>query len=153
MHRKLLSVGSNLSLLGLRNRVFEAAGYEVTPAKTAAQALAAMGSREFDVVIVGHSLSPTLQRTVASAAKKQGVPVLVLHANPFAEQMPDVVANLCGTDGAATILDELSDLFVGHPQFEQNRQPRLSQIEHTIRQKSAALRTSEITKQPAHTAM
>ena len=153
MRRKLLSVGSNLSLLGLRNRVFEAAGYEVTPAKTAAQALASMGSREFDVVIVGHSLSPTLQRTVASAAKKQRVPVLVLHANPFAEQMPDVVANLCGTDGAATILDVLGDLFAGHAQSEQNRRPGLRQIEPTIRQKSPALRTSEMTKQAAPTAM
>lgn len=150
MHRKLLSVGTNLSLLGLRNRVFEAAGYEVTPAKTAAQALAAMRSLEFDVVIVGHSLSPTLQSTVVSAAKETGLPVLVLHANPFTAQMPDVVANLCGTDGAATILDVLSDLFAGKPHFDHDRQ--LGQVEPTVRQKSAAPR-NETRKQRAYTGM
>jgi len=150
MRRKLLSVGSNLSLLGLRNRVFETAGYEVTPARTAAQALAAMRSREFDVVIVGHSLSPTLQSTVARAAKEQALPVLVLHANPFTEQMPDVAANLCGTDGAATILDVLGDLFAGRSHFEHDRQPR--QTEPPVRQKSAAPRT-ETTRQTSYTGM
>ena len=119
-----MSVGSNLSLLGLRNRVFETVGYEVTPARTAAPALPAMRSREVDVVIVGHSLSPTLQSTVARAAKEPALPVLVLHANPFTAQMPDVAANLCGTDGAATILDVLGDLFAGQSHFEHDRQPR-----------------------------
>lgn len=112
MHKKVLSVGSNLRLLGLRNKIFETAGYEVIPARTAAQAVGVIrSSHELDVVIVGHSLSTNLKTTVVRAAKECALPVIVLHANPYEAQSPEVAANLCGIDGAATILDVLGGLF------------------------------------------
>lgn len=138
MRKKLLSVGSNLSLLGLRNKVFETAGYEVTPARTAAQAIAAITTRSLDVVIVGHSLSANLKSTVIGAAKQRALPVIVLHANAYEARIPEVVANLCGTDGAATILDVLSNLFAGQVTRKLNPQSERmaslpGQIEPTTR--------------------
>ena len=136
MRKKILSVGSNLSLLGLRNKIFETAGYEVIPARTAAQAIQTIGSHDLGVVIVGHSLSANLKTAVVKAAKEQGLPVVVLHVNPYA-RIPGVVANLCGTDGAAKILDVLSTLFAGFRQSEDDGQPRPNQIEATTLLKPA----------------
>lgn len=138
MRKKVLSVGSNFSLLGLRNKVFETAGYEVTTARTAAQAVDTIRTRQLDVVILGHTLSANLKSTVISAAKERALPVIVLHANAYEARIPEVVANLCGIDGAATILDVLSNLFAG--QVTRNLNPQSErmaalpgQIEPTIR--------------------
>jgi CheY-like chemotaxis protein len=110
---KLLSVGTNLTLLGFRNLVLENAGYEVASAKTAALALQAIKSQPLNALIVGHSLSPRLKEVVVVAATERGMPAIVLYVSDFESRIPGARAHLCGMDGAATILDVLSDVFSG----------------------------------------
>jgi len=59
MRPTLLSVGTNHTLLGLRNAILARAGYAVVPVKTCARAIQAIGTRHLDAAIVGHSLSRT----------------------------------------------------------------------------------------------
>lgn len=108
--KKLLSVGTNHTLLGIRNMALTSAGYEVISARTGAAALRAIGSRPFHAVIVGHSLSTGLKKSVVRAAKDRQLPVIVLHTNPFERYIADADANLCGIDGAARITEVLNNL-------------------------------------------
>src|SRR6185437_1193746 len=110
MRKKLLSVGTNHTLLGIRNLVLASAGYEVIAARTGAGAINAINSCGLDAVIVGHSLSPSLKLRVVEAAKGRRLVVIVLHANAFEQHVPDADANLCGIDGAATIMEVLTKL-------------------------------------------
>ncbi len=110
MRKTLLSVGTNLTLLGIRNMVFVRAGYEVIPAKTGASALRAINGREVDAVVIGHSVSERLRDRIAQAAKKQGLPVIALQVIPNCRPAPFVDATLCGLDGAAKITEVLKEL-------------------------------------------
>lgn len=108
--KTLLSVGTNHALLGIRNMVFRKGGYEVIVAKTGATALEAIRSQQLRAVVLGHSLSRSLQQRVTVAAKSKLLPVIVLHVNPFEEEIQQADANLCGIDGAARILKVLAEL-------------------------------------------
>src|SRR6185437_5156787 len=119
MREKLLSVGTNHTLLGIRNLVLASAGYEVIAARTGAGAINAINSCGLDAVIVGHSLSPSLKLRVVEAAKGRRLVVIVLHANAFEQHVPDADANLCGIDGAATIMEVLTKL-LARPGWRQN---------------------------------
>lgn len=110
MRKGLLSVGTNHTLLGIRNTIFVNAGYAVVPAKSAAAALRAIRSRNLAAVIVGHALSPTLKERITEAGKQKQVPVIVLHASDFEHPILAADANLCGLDGAATVLEVLAKL-------------------------------------------
>jgi CheY-like chemotaxis protein len=55
--RIILSVGENLTLLETRNMVLRAAGYRVESARSVKQAIDHCLAREFDVVIMCHSVS------------------------------------------------------------------------------------------------
>lgn len=110
MRKVLLSVGTNHTLLGIRNTIFVNAGYAVIPAKSAAAALRAIRSRNLAAVIVGHALSPTLKERITEAGKQKQVPVIVLHASDFEHPILAADANLCGLDGAATVLEVLAKL-------------------------------------------
>jgi response regulator RpfG family c-di-GMP phosphodiesterase len=149
MSKTLLSVGTNHSLLGLRNRVLAAAGYAVVPAKSASAALKIMNSRPLDAVILGHSLSPSLKEIVLDSAKSKGLPVIVLHAYAYEAALPDAYANLCGIDGAARIAEVLSDLFAVNDAstsasplpWHQSRQfkgvmQKVPQLSHVVQQES-----------------
>jgi CheY-like chemotaxis protein len=111
MRKIVLSVGTNHSLLGLRNKVLAQAGYLIVPAKSGAAALKLMQSQPLDAVILGHSLSSSLKLKLLQAAKCEFLPAIVLHAYAYEADLSDAYANLCGIDGAARILDVLSDLF------------------------------------------
>lgn len=113
MRKRLLSVGTNHTLLGIRNLVLASAGYEVIAARTGAGAINAINSCGLDAVIVGHSLSPSLKQRVVQAAKSKSLAVIVLHATPYEKQIPSADANLCGIDGAATIMEVLAKLLTG----------------------------------------
>jgi CheY-like chemotaxis protein len=113
MSKIVLSVGTNHSLLGLRNKVLSQAGYLIIPAKSGAAALNLMQSQHLDAVILGHSLSSSLKLTLLQAAKRNSLPAVVLHAYAYEANLPDAYENLCGIDGAARILEVLSDLFSG----------------------------------------
>jgi DNA-binding response OmpR family regulator len=115
MRKTLLSVGTNHSLLGIRNTVLVSAGYSVIPAKSCVQAERLIASRQLDAVIVGHSLSRSLAERVAAAAKLRQLPVIVLHANPYEAPVVQADANLCGIDGAAQITQVLNGLLDGTP--------------------------------------
>src|SRR5690348_13912818 len=108
--RALLSVGTNLSLLGLRNAVFTQAGYNVITARSAAQAAKLINSTSLSAVVVGHSLNWALQERVVAEAKKRALPAVVLHEHPFSRPVVLADANLCGIDGAATVTDLLGQL-------------------------------------------
>ena len=110
MRKTLLSVGTNLSLLGIRNTVFVAAGYSVIPAKSCAEAEKAIHSRRLSAVIVGHSLSKNLRERIVATAKERQLPIVVLHANAYEAPVALADANLCGIDGAAQITQVLTDL-------------------------------------------
>jgi DNA-binding response OmpR family regulator len=110
MLKILSSIGTNHTLLGIRNAVFTRRGYAVISAKSAASAIRAIESRRIDAVIVGHSLSRSLQEKITATAKNKRLPVIVLHAEPNSNPIPLADANLCGIDGAALITELLSDL-------------------------------------------
>jgi DNA-binding NtrC family response regulator len=115
MRKTLLSVGTNHSLLGLRNNVLTAAGYSVVPAKSGAVALKAIDSQHLAAIIIGHSLSLPLRAKLLEAAKNRCVPAIVLHAYAYETGLPEAYANLCGIDGAARIAEVLNHLFDGAP--------------------------------------
>lgn len=108
--KKLLSVGTNHTLLGIRNMALASAGYHVIGVRTGAAAVKAIGSLPLHAVVIGHSLSPRLKQSVVQAAKDRQLPVVVLHASPFERYIPEADANLCGIDGAARITEVLSHL-------------------------------------------
>jgi DNA-binding response OmpR family regulator len=110
MRKVLLSVGTNHSLLGMRNMVLIRAGYEVVPARSGAAALKAINSRTLDAIIVGHSVSQGLKEKIVGAAKLKCLPAVVLHANPYEAHVRGADASLCGIDGAARIIEVLSEL-------------------------------------------
>ena len=110
MQRRLLSIGTNLTLLKIRHLVFINAGYAVVTARSGAAAIRAIQSGEADAVIVGHSLTRSMKQLVVDAAKGSQLPVIVLHANLYEEPIAKADANLCGTDGAARIVEDLSAL-------------------------------------------
>lgn len=113
MSKSLLSVGTNHSLLGLRNGVLTQTGYLIVPAKSGAVALKVMHSQPVEAVILGHSLSSSLKLKLLRAAKRELLPVIVLHAYAYEADLSDAYANLCGIDGAARILEVLNTLFSG----------------------------------------
>ena len=55
--RIILSVGENLTLLETRNMVLRAAGYIVESARSLKQAIDHCLARDFDIVIMCHSVS------------------------------------------------------------------------------------------------
>lgn len=110
MRKVLLSVGTNHTLLGIRNTIFVNAGYAVVPAKSAGAALRVIRSRNLAAVIVGHALSPTLKERITEAGKQKQVPVIVLHTSDFEHPILAADVNLCGLDGAATVLEVLAKL-------------------------------------------
>lgn len=112
MPKVLLSVGTNHTLLGVRNAVFTRKGYTVIPAKTGAAAIEAIRSRRVDAVIVGHSLSRSLQEKITEAAKQKQLPVVVLHITPNDNPITLADVNLCGLDGAALITEVIQKLLV-----------------------------------------
>jgi DNA-binding response OmpR family regulator len=114
MGKTLLSVGTNFTLLQLRNMVFVNAGYKVLPARSRATALKIIASEQLDGVIVGHTLSVSLRRSIVAGAKRKRLPVIVLHAHAHEEQLLDADANLVGIDGAARIVEVLSELMLKH---------------------------------------
>lgn len=109
MEQRLLSVGTNLTLLKIRHLVFINAGYKVIAARSEAAAIRAIESGELDAVVVGHSLTKRLKALIVDVAKDSNLPVIVLHTNPHEEAIARADANLCGIDGAARILELLSD--------------------------------------------
>ena len=111
MRKKILSVGTNHhDLLLMRNMVLAGAGYEVVAAPSDSQAVAAITTGKIDAVIVGHSVSQALREQIVKAAKLKRLPTIVLHTNPFEARVPDADANLCGLDGAARIVEVLTQL-------------------------------------------
>jgi hypothetical protein len=110
MRKILLSVGTNHSLLGIRNTVFVNAGYAVVPAKTGAVALQQIQSHRLAAVVIGHSLSRSLKERITEAAKQKQLPVVVLHTYEHEAPVSDADANLCGIEGAAAILRVLAEL-------------------------------------------
>ena len=110
MRKTLLSVGTNHSLLGIRNTVFVSAGYGVIPAKSCAEAIRCIDAHRLDAVIVGHSLSRRLKERIVGTAKQRLLPVIVLHSSPYEASLPLADANLCGIDGATQITKVLSEL-------------------------------------------
>jgi DNA-binding response OmpR family regulator len=109
MQRRLLSVGTNLTLLKLRHKVFLDAGYEVLIARSGAAAIRAIEAGDLDAVVVGHSLTSRMKELIVGVAKRAQLPVVVLHANLNEEPIAGADANLYGIDGAARIVEVLSD--------------------------------------------
>jgi DNA-binding NtrC family response regulator len=123
MRKLLLSLGTNHTLLGVRNAVFVDAGYDVVPVKSGAAALDAIRSRHLSAVVIGHSLSRALKERITDAAKEQQLPVIVLHAHDYEAPVVGADANLCGIDGASTILRLLTEL-LGQDSDERSRPQR-----------------------------
>jgi hypothetical protein len=108
--KTLLSVGTNHSLLGIRNLVLARAGYKVLVGKSAAGALQAIESGRLDAVVVGHSVSRRLTEQIVAAARLRRIPTVVLHLNAYEARVTAADANLCGIDGAARIVEVLTQL-------------------------------------------
>jgi hypothetical protein len=128
MATTLLSVGTNHSLLGIRNLVLVKSGFNVIPAKSAAAALNVIQTAQLHAVVVGHSLSRSLKEQVTWAAKQKSLAVIVLHTNPYEQPVANADANLCGIDGAARIVDVLRELLArsgqpptNHPLTRENK--------------------------------
>jgi DNA-binding NtrC family response regulator len=77
---KILSIGHNSTLLRLRNKALQRAGYDVTTTKETALVLELARKKRFDAVVLCCSISPGLRKQIAHELKqiKPGLPVIVL---------------------------------------------------------------------------
>jgi CheY-like chemotaxis protein len=76
--RIILSVGANLTLLGTRNMILRAAGYIVESARSLKQAIDHCLAREFDMVIMCHSVSLKDRDRLACWIRASGAPTAVV---------------------------------------------------------------------------
>ena len=65
---RVLSIGRDLQLLEWRNNLLRSHGYIVTDARTASDAMAALG-KSYDVIIFGHAVPEEERNQIATAAK------------------------------------------------------------------------------------
>jgi DNA-binding NtrC family response regulator len=79
---KILLIGYERDWLSARRRGLHAAGHGVTCAQSFSQALRAIQSGRFDVVVLGHAIPQQQRNALAAAAKKAngGTRVLVLYS-------------------------------------------------------------------------
>jgi CheY-like chemotaxis protein len=76
--RIILSVGENLTLLETRNMILRAAGYIVESARSLKQAIDHCVAREFDVVIMCHSVSSKDRDCLTCWIRASGSPTAVV---------------------------------------------------------------------------
>ncbi len=78
----VLSVGTDSQLLGTRNAVLRQAGYFVTPAHSALEALEKFFGGDFDLVVICHSVPVEEQQKLAELIHRfsPSVPVVVIVA-------------------------------------------------------------------------
>jgi hypothetical protein len=82
MSKTLLSIGTNLSLLGLRNAVFAQAGYRVRTARTGAQATNIIAQESIDARNCGSLFVPKTARTDCYNQRQQQLKSSVEHLAP-----------------------------------------------------------------------
>ena len=76
--RIILSVGENVTLLETRNMILRAAGYIVEPARSLKRAIDHCLAREFDLVIMCHSLSSKDRDCLTCWIRASGAPTAVV---------------------------------------------------------------------------
>jgi CheY-like chemotaxis protein len=76
--RIILSVGENLTLLETRNTILRAAGYIVESARSLKQAIDHCLAREFDIVVMCHSLSSKDRDCLACWIRASAAPTAVV---------------------------------------------------------------------------
>lgn len=103
----VLSVGSDRTLLNLRDEVLRAAGYAVR--EHVPSELSEVGNGGFDVVVLCHSIRREEMRRIIRRIRhaNPNIPILLVRADGEAEM---VDASVHGLDGPQVLLDSVSKL-------------------------------------------
>ena len=87
----VLCTGWDQSLLDTRTLILKSAGHEVHQARTQNEVVSACKSRQFDVAVIGQSLSNRMKPVVASLIKQEcpDVRILELYQPHLGKTIPD----------------------------------------------------------------
>ncbi|HZQ92292.1 MAG TPA: hypothetical protein VFA60_10905 [Terriglobales bacterium] len=108
--KRILSVGKIRSLLRERSRVLESAGYRVSTATSAEQALLLLAAEPYEAVVIGHAVRAASRHRIAAEAKSRtpGIRVVMLHAGSISEtELADAVI---ASDSHSHLLETLRTL-------------------------------------------
>lgn len=117
--RSILSVGHDPVLLSTRNQVLSTAGYRVVGA-TVAEARRLVSQEQYDIVIVGHTLSAMERRELITEVRRcHPLHTRVLALNR-SEQAPDCDADAFFTadQGPEALLEAVAGLLGRSPEAE-----------------------------------
>jgi hypothetical protein len=78
----VLCTGWDQSLLDTRTLILQAAGHEVHQARTQSEVVSECGQRQFDVAVIGQSLSVRMKRVIATIVKENCPDVKILELYP-----------------------------------------------------------------------
>ncbi len=108
---RVLSIGSEYTVLSTRNRVLEAAGFEVISCFHPAGAMQKIESESFEAVVLGDSLTGEMRLVLLRAIKqmKPDVPVIVVYqTGDFGEDINAADANCEALDGPEQLINTVS---------------------------------------------
>jgi len=88
--KRILSLATDSSLLTLRAMILQAAGYEVHSASNLLQVIEAYKSGDFDLVLIGHTISEKEKRRIASKLRELGTNGSVLELCLISPEIPNV---------------------------------------------------------------
>lgn len=111
-HKKILSIANIPTLAKQRESLLKLAGYDVTTVRTVVEAIAALTSASFDLVIVGHAVPAQETGAIEAFVRRaQDVPILFLHpgrnGHPHSNVYFDVI------DGSEAFLKRVASLTMG----------------------------------------
>lgn len=109
----ILSISRDERFLHLRQMVLESAGWNVVTTTDAVDALRSLASRNFDVVVLGHSIPPTERVSLAQKIKviKPDIPIVMVcvHGdNSFSKEFAD--ARVGSLDGPVVLINAIRRL-------------------------------------------
>jgi len=88
--KKILSIANIPTLAKQRESLLKLAGYDVTTVRTIVEAVAALTSASFDLVIIGHAVPAQETELIEAFVRRaQDVPILFLHPGKNGHAHPD----------------------------------------------------------------
>jgi CheY-like chemotaxis protein len=90
MAKRILSLATDPSLLKLREMILRAAGYEVMSATNLLQVIEAYASGDFDLILIGHTISGNEKRRIAIKLRELGTKGEVLELCLVSPEIPNV---------------------------------------------------------------
>jgi len=111
-HRKILSISYDRTLSTTRGMILAAAGYEVRSALGLETALAQIDRRDFDLIIMGHSIPREDQSKILRQVRKSTkAPILVLWKVGPEKRLDTADYQLEASEGPLALLNTVRRIF------------------------------------------